>query len=70
MNNFDIREFLTENKLTENSKLNEEMASFKALEGGKVDFTTILRDDTVQIYFDNGSILEFKNDGFVSILKR
>lgn len=68
MKKFDIRKFLTENKLTEVSRIDEKMSTFRDLEGKTVKMTTIRNDDTVQIFFKDGTVLEFTNDGNASIL--
>lgn len=67
---FDYQEYINENKFTlkKGSALNEKMSTYKSLDGARVKYSTITKDGMVNIYFDNGDILEFENSGKASIV--
>lgn len=52
------------------NQLNEKMSSYKELDGARVKYSTITKSGMVNVYFDNGLILEFENNGNASILTK
>ncbi len=56
------------NQLNVGDVINEKMSTYRGLEGKTVKNTIIRKDNTVVIYFKDGTELEFSNDGVASIL--
>lgn len=66
MSKIKLKNLINENNL--NTSIKEGMTTYKSLDGARVKYSTISKGGMVNIYFDNGDILEFENNGKASIV--